>query len=454
MQSMPPTALAENLCNFYLKGIGYRDTTLYSKVLQRKKPTTGKLLIEMRFTFIHAADLHIDSPLAGLGLKDKTVAERFADAGRRAVEALVSETIESKAAFLIISGDVFDGDWKDVTTGLFFVRAISVLHRAGIPVFIVKGNHDAESLISRGLPYPETVRVFPSDKALTIPIETHRVALHGRSFPNRLTGDFVATYPVRREGWLNIGVLHTSLDGTRGHEGYAPCTVDDLKRFGYDYWALGHVHAAEIVNSDPWIVYPGNLQGRSVRETGAKGAMRVTVDNGRIVEVAPLVLDRARWAHLTVDVSNAANEADVIEKISAELAGAHAQSEGRPMAVRVTLVGATTLHNQLVARRELLQDDIRASVFRVSDDCWVEQVKVKTALRRRSAATLLSAESLNVDILLEQAANDPGFAADLAELAEAVKARLPKDLLDGFFDADILKTLASDARALLAGESS
>jgi DNA repair exonuclease SbcCD nuclease subunit len=408
----------------------------------------------MRFTFIHAADLHIDSPLAGLGLKDKTVAERFSDAGRRAVEALITETIESKAAFLIISGDIFDGDWKDVTTGLFFVRAISALHRAGIPVFIVKGNHDAESVISRGLPYAETVHVFPSDKAATLPIETHRVALHGRSFPNRLTSDFVATYPVRREGWLNIGVLHTSLDGTRGHEGYAPCTVDDLKRFGYDYWALGHVHAAEIVSRDPWIVYPGNLQGRSVRETGAKGAMRVTVENGRIVTVMPLVLDCARWAHLTVDVSNAANEAEVIEQISAELAGAHAQSEGRPMAVRITLVGATALHNQLVARRELLQDDVRASGFRLADDCWVEQVKVKTALLQRAAAPRLAAESLDVDILLEQVANDPGFAADLAELVLAIKAKLPRDLHDGFSDADMLRALVCDARALLVGESS
>lgn len=407
----------------------------------------------MRFTFIHAADLHIDSPLAGLGLKDKAVAERFASAGRRAVEALIAETIESKAVFLIISGDVFDGDWKDVTTGLFFVRAISALHRAGIPVFMVKGNHDAESVISRGLPYPETVHVFPSDKAATIAINAHRVVLHGRSFPSRLTGDFVATYPVRREGWLNIGLLHTSLDGARGHEGYAPCRVDDLKRFGYDYWALGHVHAAEIVSRDPWIVYPGNLQGRSVRETGAKGAMRVTVEDGCIVEVAPLVLDSARWAHLTIDVAKTANEADVIQRISAELADAHAQSEGRPLAVRVTLVGETELHNLLVARREPLQDDVRASGFRLSDDCWVEQLKVKTALPQRSTTLLPQAESLDVEALLAEAANAPGFARDLAELVEAVKARLPKDLHEDLSAADMLNKLASDARALLAGES-
>ena len=408
----------------------------------------------MRFSFIHAADLHIDSPLSGLGLKDKAVAERFAQAGRRAVEALIAETIASKAAFLIIAGDIFDGDWKDVTTGLFFVRAISALHRAGIPVFVVKGNHDAASVMSRELPYPETVTVFRSSKAETHTLDAYQVALHGRSFPQRLTGEFVETYPARRDGWLNIGVLHTSLDGTRGHEGYAPCSIEDLKRFGYDYWALGHVHAAEIVSRDPWIVYPGNLQGRSVRETGAKGAMRVTVDDGRSVDVTPLALDGARWAQLSVDVAGVVDEAEVVVLIGAALAEAQAASEGRPLAARVTLVGVTPLHNHLVARREALQDDVRARGFQLSADCWVEQLKVKTTLPPRPLAALAAADALDVDRLVAEAASDPDFAAVLAELTEAIKAKMPKDLHDEFARSDALTTLADDARALLAGDLS
>jgi len=408
----------------------------------------------MRFTFIHAADLHIDSPLAGLSLKDRAVAERFANAGRRAVEALIAETIASKAAFLIIAGDVFDGDWKDVTTGLFFVRAIGALHREGIPTFVVKGNHDAESVMSRDLPYPDTVRVFPSQAAATYTLDEHRVALHGRSFPHRLTGDFVGTYPARREGWLNIGVLHTSLDGTRGHEGYAPCTVGDLSRFGYDYWALGHVHAAEIVSRDPWIVYPGNLQGRSVRETGAKGAMRVTVEDGRIVDVTPLALDAARWAHLAVDVAGVIDESDAMARIETAIGDAHAQGEGRPLAVRVTLNGATPLHNHLVARRERLQDEVRATGFRIADDCWVEQLKIRTSLPAHQAAPLPATDSLDVESLLSEAAADPAFAATLSELVESIKAKLPKDLHDDLAKSEILAALADDARALLAGELS
>src|ERR1700730_16207897 len=275
----------------------------------------------MRFHFIHAADLHIDSPLASLGLKDPAVAARFARANRGAVEALVRETIASEAKFLIIAGDIFDGDWRDVSTGLFFTRAVGDLHRAGIPTLIIKGNHDADSVIARSLTYPENTLTFASNRAETKTLDALRVALHGRSFGVRNpTGEFLGSYPARREGWLNIGLLHTALDGTRaGHESYAPCTVEDLKRFGYDYWALGHIHAAEIVSRDPWVVYPGNLQGRSVRETGAKGAMRLTVENVRIVDVTPLVLDGARWAHLNVHVASDETEGDVFSRVVAQM---------------------------------------------------------------------------------------------------------------------------------------
>jgi error-prone DNA polymerase len=181
---------------------------------------------------------------------------------------------------------------------------------------------NAESVMSRELPYPESVTTFSANKAETHTLDAYRVAMHGRSFANRLTGEFVETYPARRDGWLNIGVLHTSLDGTRGHEGYAPCTVEDLRRFGYDYWALGHVHAAEIVSRDPWIVYPGNLQGRSVRETGAKGAMRVSVEDGRI---------GARWAHLSIDVADISSDAELMSRIGAALGEAHTRGEGPPL---------------------------------------------------------------------------------------------------------------------------
>ena len=407
----------------------------------------------MRFSFIHAADLHIDSPLAGLGLRDKAVAERFAQAGRRAVEALIAETIRSEAKFLIVAGDIFDGDWRDVTTGLFFVRAIGELHRAGISTIMVKGNHDSEGGMSRSLSYPDTVRFFSSRKAETIELPEHRVALHGRSFPNRLVpDDFVESYPARRDGWLNIGVLHTSLEGSRDHKSYAPCSVADLRLFGYDYWALGHVHDAKVVSEDPWIVYPGNLQGRSVRETGAKGAMRVTVEDGRIVAVEPLVFDGARWAHETVDVSGADRETEVLARIETSLEALHGRSDGRPLAVRVTLSGVTPMHGQLMARREMLQDEARAVGFRIAGDCWVEQLKLSTSAPVRPASALSAAESLDVDDLLAAVAADPGFSDALAETMKSITDKLPHELRKELGDDPAaLQRLADDARAYLSG---
>jgi len=311
------------------------------------------------------------------------------------------------------------------------------------------------SLMSRDLPYPDSVKQFSSGKAETFTLEDYKVALHGRSFPTRLiTADFVSAYPMRRDGWLNIGVLHTSLDGSRGHEGYAPCTVDDLKRYGYDYWALGHVHAAEIISRDPWIVFPGNLQGRNPRETGAKGAVRVTVEDGRIVDVTPLVLDGARWNHLSVDVSDGATERDMFDRIKSALEAAQVESGGRPLAARITVTGTTPLHNKLIAQHDELLDELRAAGFQAASDCWVEQVKIKTSAPALTAFRATDAESIDVEDLLSAAATDQQFAAELTNLVTTVADKMPKDLRDEFIQSEAVTTLAADARAMLLGRLS
>ena len=209
--------------------------------------------------------------------------------------------------------------------------------------------------MSRALPYPDSVHRLRRDARRDA---AHRgVARRAARTQLRRSAasadDFVATYPARREGWLNIGVLHTGLDGARGHDPYAPCTVDDLARFGYDYWALGHIHAAEIVSRDPWIVYPGNLQGRSPRETGPKGAMRVSVEDGRVVEVEPLAPRRARAGRTRRSMSpDLPKRGEAPARVAAALERAYRAAEGRPLAVRVTLTGITPAHARLVAHRE------------------------------------------------------------------------------------------------------
>ena len=154
-------------------------------------------------------------------------------------------------------------------------------------------------MVTKSLSLPDLAQQFPTGKAQTFELPEWRVALHGRGFAHRAENENIAlAYPSPKPGWFNIGVLHTSLDGRPGHHNYAPCGLDDLRAKNYDYWALGHVHAHEVVAQDPWIVYPGNLQGRSIRETGAKGAVLVDVADGNVTGLRRLIVDRVRFAEM------------------------------------------------------------------------------------------------------------------------------------------------------------
>ena len=255
------------------------------------------------FRFIHTGDIHLDSPLKGLAGQQGAAAERIRTATRIAFENLISQAIEDEVDFVVIAGDLYDGDWRDYQTGLFFVKQMGRLAQAKIPVFLLHGNHDAESQITRKLTLPPNVSVFSARKAETFRLPHLNVALHGQSFRQRdITDNLVPAYPSPIAGCFNIGVLHTGLGGMPGHANYAPCAVEDLINKGYDYWALAHVHQAAVLHERPHIVFCGNLQGRHIRESGPKGASLVTVDDGQVEEISPLHVDCVRWIHLPVPV--------------------------------------------------------------------------------------------------------------------------------------------------------
>lgn len=164
----------------------------------------------MTFRFVHTGDIHLDSPLKGLAGQDGAAAERIRTATRAAFANLVEYAIEEEVDFFIIAGDLYDGDWRDYQTGLFFVGQMGRLAKAAIPVYLLYGNHDAESQITKRLTLPENVQVFPSKKPQTFELEEHRVALHGQSFRQRdVTENLVPAYPPPVQGSFNIGVLHT-----------------------------------------------------------------------------------------------------------------------------------------------------------------------------------------------------------------------------------------------------
>ena len=212
------------------------------------------------FRFFHAADIHLDSPLTGLAAIEGRVAELIRSAPRAAFEALVDRAIEEEVNFLVIAGDLYDGTWRDYKTGLFFAEQMGRLNGAGIPVFVLYGNHDAESQITRPLVLPENVHVFRARTPQTFHLRELNVALHGQSFREKaVTHNLVPGYAAPVEGAFNIGVLHTALGGMGEHANYAPCSVSELVAKGYNYWALGHVHQGQVLSERPHVVFPGNL---------------------------------------------------------------------------------------------------------------------------------------------------------------------------------------------------
>ncbi len=402
------------------------------------------------FSFIHAADLHLGSPLSGLATRDADLARRLAAAGRQAFEDLVTQAIDRSVAFLVVAGDVYDGDWADNTIGLFFVRQVARLDRAGIPTILVRGNHDAESVITRAITLPPSVHVFPANRAGTHRIEALRVALHGRSFQSRAVEENLSlTYPAAVPGWFNLGILHTACTGHAAHETYAPCSIADLAARGYDYWALGHIHDYAELSRDPWIVFPGNLQGRSIRECGEKGAVLVEVADGRVTGLTRLALDRARFEQVTVDLAGASDPRAAIEAVEVALRPLADLAATRLVLVRVHLSGITTAHDALAADRDSVTAEIQAAAHRLHEDLWLERLKIET--RRPRAPAEPSGAAIDPAALLADLDRDPEFRSRAKAALAEIGGRLPSTVaaeadLEAEFDA-----LCAEAEALILG---
>ena len=384
------------------------------------------------FRFLHAADIHLDSPLKGLAGQEGNAAERVRTATREAFDGLVGLATEEKVDFLIIAGDLYDGNWRDYKTGLFFARQLGRLNKASIPVYLLHGNHDAESQITRQLDLPDNVHVFGTRKPKTFELGDLDVALHGQSFRQRdVTDNLALDYPAPVSGAFNIGVLHTGLGGMSGHANYAPCSLEDLVNKGYQYWALGHVHQAAVLHKWPHVVFPGNLQGRHVRETGAKGACLVTVEDSEIVDLVSLPCDVVRWAVLPVPLIDADSIGDVTDRVRNALESAVAtEGDGKLLACRIVLEGRTKVHAQLVASEDQVLADARACALGLGEEvAWVEKVVIatETAIDPQTLARREDAFG-ELQRMLQDAESDEELLAKIEGDIGAMVRRLPHEV--------------------------
>lgn len=370
--------------------------------------------------FLHAADVHIDSPLRGLERYPGAPVDVLRGATRRAFENLIELAISQQVRFVILAGDLFDGPWQDMQTGIWTAQQFRKLQQHDIPVYLLRGNHDAESLVQQHIRWPDNVHQFGTSEATSFWLDDVSVGIHGQGFAQRETRDnLVAAYPEVRSGWLNIGVLHTSLTGNTDHDVYAPVALEQLVGKGYQYWALGHIHQRQVVHEFPHVVFPGNLQGRHIREVGAKGCCIVECSGTEVAQVHFHAIDTLRWQRVVVEARAEHDVGDLVTVIREQLQAAGGETDNRYRAVRIEVRGACVAHQRLSHPDQ--DDAFRAELRNVANEVdaltWVEKIVRDTS------------PAIDIDAVRRQ----PGLLGELLRDADALQT-----------DEDRLRKLTED----------
>jgi DNA repair protein SbcD/Mre11 len=407
-----------------------------------------------RLRFVHAADLHLDSPFRGIrDLAPQQVAETLYRATFDAYEKIIDLCIQERVDALLVAGDIFDGADRSLRAQLRFVDGLNRLESAGIRSFICHGNHDPLNGWEARLTLPSGCHRFGREVegAPVFNDEPERALVYGISYPQREVRENLAlNFNNIQPGGFTIGLLHANVDSNPNHDSYSPCTMNDLMRPPIDYWALGHVHNHQVLRRDrPAIVYPGNPQGRHPNETGARGVYLVEVTDSGEITLEFKAVDVVRWELLEVDISNLESEQELLDAIGQKVAACGDAAEGRPVVFRLALAGRSALHQSLVRPRAVPDILERINAICTNQDpwFWCERIQLTTALPFDREQILLREDF--VGDLSRLCAELPNNAKALAELQQRLgelyhhhQARqYLRDCLPS--DAELLKLIAA-----------
>lgn len=364
--------------------------------------------------FVHAADLHLDSPLPAIADTDSGIRETLQGATLSAVKRVVNHTIHAKADFLVIAGDVYDSKDRSLRALVAFRKQMERLAERNIPVFIVHGNHDPLNGWGSGFQLPPNVITFGgrTDTESFIRGGRELAQVTGISYTKeRVTDNLASSFKRAGETPYSIAVLHANIGHQAGHADYAPATVEDLAGSGFNYWALGHVHTRAVLSSQPaMLVYPGNTQGRNPREQGPRGCYQVDVDSHGRAHLQFIETNVAQWAHVDVSIRSLTRMEDLIQAILQKGRDAAAIFDG-PTIVRCTLTGNGPLHVDL--QREGMAEEL-CEVVR--ETIVPESVRIATG-PELDLESLARTETMVSDFLklTQRALEDAEFRAKLGD---------------------------------------
>ena len=335
----------------------------------------------MSFSFIHAADLHLDSPFRGVTAESPAIAELLQSATFDVYNSLIDLCIEKQVQFLLISGDIYDGADRSLRAQLRFRDGLKRLADNNIQAFIVHGNHDPYKGHSKSIDWPTGVHVFKYQKAESIPVkidDTTIAIVSGLSHENRnVKTNLAKKIKGDNPDIFQIGLLHCNVGRDTGHEDYAPCELEDLLNIGMDYWALGHVHERKVLHADPYVVYPGNTQGRHIREQAERGCYLIRVDEvHKEVKLEFHELDVVRWLSGSVAIDDLVTLDQLENSISNCIEDFIQNANSRSIICRLSITGQGPLYQELQKDEELreLLQHIREIFEAKSPFVWVQEL--------------------------------------------------------------------------------
>ena len=366
------------------------------------------------FRFLHTGDLHLDSPVEGLSSEaPPEILGVLRNATTDAWRAIVRTALEEAVDFVVIAGDVFEVASPSLLGQTRFRDGLAQLAAAGIPSFVVHGNHDPLDgrSWSPALDFSAEVHRFGTAAGESVPVlrggrEIARI--HGRSYPRAAVRDnYAADFRADPGAPFSIGLLHTNVGDRPGHGNYAPCSVEDLRASGMDYWALGHIHQPGQVLADPPSYYAGIPQGRDPGELGARGCYVVDVDAAKRVTARFIATDVARWHPLEVSIAGLADDEALGRECREAIGTATDAADGRSLVIRLRVVGRGPLHAHLGRTGYLgdLRDLLNEEGLSARPFAWVESVR--------------DATRVDVDIAMRREV--PDFAGDFLRTAAAAR---------------------------------
>ena len=374
---------------------------------------------------LHTADVHLDSPLKSLALKNEDLQSTVKTATRSAFITIVNTALFEEVSALLISGDLFDGAERSAKTAAFRTTQLDRLKAAGIPVFYIKGNHDAENPITGTLDLPAHVHAFDARggmEPLTDDIVIHGVSFADRHAPDSLLPRFKPPVP----GAVNIAMLHSSLGGAAGHDIYAPCSLADLAGMGFDYWALGHIHKRQVHSAAPWIVMPGTPQGRDIGESGPKSATLLTIDQGQI-DVSEVPSSVVEFAQSELDVTETESDEALRGLLKSHLSAMRNQIAAPIGVIRLILTGTPKRHWQILRDRDVWIEQVN-ELAQATGDLWID--KLLFDLPPPDATEGASGAADELATIMATIRGEPGFAALARDEVETVLQELPVTLRD------------------------